>query len=99
MKLGKAKFIFDRAWSWMSKTITVANFLMLAYLVIQENELILMVFPVLLVGWIVITVYDLKKILPEELEYWRQKDPAWVEFTTVIQTKLSRIEKKLEEKK
>ena len=91
MELGKGNYIFNRAWSWLSKIITVFNFLMIAYLVIKENSIVLFALPVALFGWILLTVFDFKYILPNELAFGRVKDPEWIRFTKEAENKLIEI--------
>lgn len=91
MEVGKMNYIFNRAWSWMSKIITIFNFLMITYLVIKENALVLIAIPVALICWGALTFLDLKYVLPKELQYGFRKNPEWVLFTKKIERELKEI--------
>jgi len=95
MEIGKGNYIFNRAWSWLSKIITIFNFLMIVYLVIKENSIILFALPIVLIGWILLTIFDFKYILPTELAYGRIKDPEWIRFSQKIEKELKEIKERI----
>lgn len=95
MNAGKANFIFGRAWGWLSKFISLASFTMLLFLTIKENTLMLLAIPVALVILTLITIYDLKTIVPQENEYWSEKNSYFIEQRRI----LNEIKKSIEQLK
>jgi len=95
MEIGKGNYVFNRAWSWLSKIITIFNFLMLIYLVIKENSIVLLALPFALIGWVLLTIIDFKYILPTELVYGRLKDPEWVRFSQKVEKQLAEIQERI----
>lgn len=87
MNYGKIRTWYSRASSYIS----IFNFIGIIYLVISNDKNMLYLIPIGIAALACLMVFDIKKILPQEMDYAIEKTPILMDMSE----RIKKIERKV----